>query len=64
MGEGEVRVREIIGLLVAGGYTGYLSLEWEKYWHPDIEEARIALPQQLKVLEEWVQDLARKGASL
>ncbi len=63
MGEGEVRVREIIGLLVAGGYTGYISLEWEKYWHPDIEEAQIALPQQLKVLEEWVQDLARQGGS-
>ncbi len=40
LGEGEVPVREIIGLLAAGGYAGYLSVEWEKYWHPDIEEAR------------------------
>jgi len=57
MGEGEVPVREIIGLLATGGYRGYISVEWEKYWHPEIEEAQIALPQHLKVLEEWVQEL-------
>jgi sugar phosphate isomerase/epimerase len=61
LGEGEVPVREIIRLLAAGGYGGYLSVEWEKYWHPEIEEPEIALPQHLKVLEEWVQDLAREG---
>jgi sugar phosphate isomerase/epimerase len=58
LGEGEVPVREIIRLLAAGGYEGYLSVEWEKYWHPDIEEPEIALPQHLKVLQEWVKDLA------
>jgi sugar phosphate isomerase/epimerase len=58
LGEGEVPNQEIIGLLVAGGYEGYISVEWEKYWHPEIEEAKIALPQYLKVLEEWVQDVA------
>ena len=61
LGEGEVPVREIIGLLAAGGYGGYISVEWEKYWHPEIEKPEIALPQHLKVLEEWAQDLAREG---
>jgi sugar phosphate isomerase/epimerase len=61
LGKGELPVREIIGLLVAGGYGGWISVEWEKYWHPDIEEPEIALPQDLKVLEEWVQDFAGKG---
>jgi sugar phosphate isomerase/epimerase len=59
LGEGEVPVREIIRLLVAGGYGGYISVEWEKYGHPDIEEPQIALPQHLKVLQEWVNDLGR-----
>ncbi len=58
LGEGEVSVREIIRLLAVGGYGGYLSVEWEKYWHPDIEEPEIALPQHLKVLQEWVKELA------
>jgi sugar phosphate isomerase/epimerase len=59
LGEGEVPVRETIRLLAASGYAGYISVEWEKYWHPDIEEPQIALPQHLKVLQEWVNDLGR-----
>ena len=54
LGEGEVPVREAIRSLVAGGYKGYLSVEWEKFWHPDIEAAEIALPHELKVLQDWV----------
>jgi sugar phosphate isomerase/epimerase len=54
MGEGEVPVREIIGLLAAGDYGGCISVEWEKYWHPEIEDPEIALPQHLMVLEEWL----------
>jgi sugar phosphate isomerase/epimerase len=61
LGDGEVPVREIIGLLAARDYGGYFSVEWEKYWHPEIEAPEIALPQHLKVLEEWAQDLAREG---
>jgi sugar phosphate isomerase/epimerase len=59
LGEGEVPVREIIELLAAKNYGGYLSVEWEKYWHPDLEKAEIALPQYLKLLKEWEQDNAR-----
>jgi sugar phosphate isomerase/epimerase len=50
-GEGEVPIKEIISLLVAGGYKGFLTVEWEKYWHPEIETAEVALPHELKVLE-------------
>ena len=60
LGEGEVPVREIIRLLATGGYGGYISVEWEKYWHPDIEEPEIALPQHLMVLREWVKELAHE----
>jgi sugar phosphate isomerase/epimerase len=58
LGEGEVPVREMIGLLAAGGYDGWISVEWEKYWHPEIEGAEIALPQHLEVLQRWTRDLA------
>lgn len=57
LGEGEVPVRKILGLLAAGGYNGWISVEWEKYWHREIEEPEIALPQHLRVLQGWAQDL-------
>jgi sugar phosphate isomerase/epimerase len=54
LGEGEVPAREIVRLLVAEGYQGYLSAEWEKKWHPEIEEPEIALPQHAEVLRKWL----------
>jgi fatty-acyl-CoA synthase len=57
LGEGEVPVREMIGLLVAGGYRGWLSVEWEKHWHPEIEEPEIALPEHLRMLRAWLAGL-------
>jgi sugar phosphate isomerase/epimerase len=54
LGEGEVPVQEVLNQLVAGGYKGYLTVEWEKYWHPEIESAEFALPHELKVLEGYV----------
>ena len=54
LGEGEVPAREIVRLLVAEGYQGYLSAEWEKKWHPEIEEPEIAIPQHAQVLRRWL----------
>jgi sugar phosphate isomerase/epimerase len=54
LGEGEVPVREMLGLLTAGGYRGWISVEWEKRWHPEIEEPEVALPQHLDRLNSWL----------
>jgi sugar phosphate isomerase/epimerase len=56
LGEGEVPVREMLGLLAAGGYAGWISVEWEKRWHPEIEEPQVALPQHLALLRAWLRD--------
>lgn len=56
LGEGEVPVREMLRLLATGGYEGWISVEWEKRWHPEIEEPQVALPQHLKLLDTWMQD--------
>jgi sugar phosphate isomerase/epimerase len=55
LGEGEVPVLQMLGLLAAGGYQGWISVEWEKRWHPEIAEPQIALPQHLRVLAEWME---------
>jgi sugar phosphate isomerase/epimerase len=55
LGEGEVPVREMLGLLAAGGYRQPISVEWEKRWHPEIEEPEVALPQYLRLLAKWME---------
>lgn len=45
LNEGDVPLREICSALKHAGYDGYLSLEWEKKWHPEIAEPEIILPQ-------------------
>ncbi len=55
LGEGEVPVRPMLGLLRAGGYRRWISVEWEKRWHPEIEEPEVALPQHLRLLAQWME---------
>lgn len=44
MGEGEIPLRAIIEQLEADGYPGFYSLEWEKKWHPELDEPEAAFP--------------------
>jgi sugar phosphate isomerase/epimerase len=55
LGEGDVPVRPMLGLLAAGGYRHWISVEWEKRWHPEIAEPEVALPQHLALLAKWME---------
>jgi len=57
LGEGEVPVKDMLELLAAGGYPHWISVEWEKRWHPEIEEPEVALPQHLDLLTKWMEAL-------
>lgn len=59
-GTGEVPVKQIVKVLVAGGYRGYYCFEWEKRWHPEIEEPEIAFPQYAKVMREYLAEAGIK----
>lgn len=56
MGKGEVPVREMLSVLGSHGYSGAVSVEWEKRWHPEIEEPEVALPQHMDVLKPWLKN--------
>jgi sugar phosphate isomerase/epimerase len=43
-GRGAVSFAEAVEALRKLGYDGFISFEWEKYWHPEIEEPDVALP--------------------
>lgn len=43
LGKGEVPIFEAIDVLSKNGYKGFYSFEWEKLWHPELEEPTLAL---------------------
>lgn len=48
-GDGDIPLAAIFSVLKKGGYQGYLTLEWEKQWHPEIEEPEVAFPRYAEV---------------
>lgn len=52
LGKGEIPIPDALQALKSIGYTGYMSLEWEKAWHPEIEEPEIAFPQAISYLRK------------
>ncbi len=57
LGEGEVEVRTMLEVLAGRGYAGWVSVEWEKRWHAEIEEPEIALPQHIALLRAWMDEI-------
>jgi sugar phosphate isomerase/epimerase len=55
MGEGDVPLAEMIELLRSNGYDGWISVEWEKRWHPEIADPEIVVPQYAQRLRELVE---------
>ena len=54
LGEGDIPVRECLDLLKGAGYDGWLIFEWEKRWHPEIEDPAEAFPHYIKVVREYL----------
>jgi sugar phosphate isomerase/epimerase len=55
-GTGEVPVGRQIAALVKSGYHGFYNFEWEKRWHPEIEEPEVAFPQFVEVATRYLRD--------
>jgi sugar phosphate isomerase/epimerase len=54
VGEGDVPVKEQVRVLAAAGYTGLYCFEWEKKWHPEIEEPEVAFPHYAKTMAGYL----------
>jgi len=53
-GTGEVPVKAQVNVLAHGRYKGYYAFEWEKRWHPEIEEPEVAFPHYAKTMGEYL----------
>jgi sugar phosphate isomerase/epimerase len=54
-GEGDVPIKECVEILKSVGYDGWLSFEWEKKWHPAIEEPEVALPCYISYIKKLIE---------
>lgn len=52
LGRGEVPVFEAIDVLSKDGYKGFYSFEWEKLWHPELDEPDVALADYSKIIKQ------------
>jgi sugar phosphate isomerase/epimerase len=59
-GTGEIPVKETVRVLAAHGYKGYYCFEWEKRWHPEIEEPEVAFPHYAKTIRAYLADAGVK----
>ena len=53
LGAGDVPVEKFITRLKGVGFTGYVTLEWEKAWLPNIAEPEDVLPDAVEKLRKW-----------
>lgn len=59
-GTGEIPVKETVRVLATHGYKGYYCFEWEKRWHPEIDEPEVAFPHYAKTMREYLVDAGVK----
>lgn len=52
-GRGDVPIRRQVQALQKIGYKGYYCFEWEKAWHPDLEDPEIAIADYAKVVSAY-----------
>jgi len=55
-GAGRVSFAEALTALNELNYDGFVSFEWEKYWHPEIEEPEVALPDFINTIRKLAED--------
>jgi sugar phosphate isomerase/epimerase len=60
-GRGAVSFDDAVNALRGLQYDGYVSFEWEKYWHPEIEEPEVALPDFVKAMNAAAQGRPSDG---
>jgi sugar phosphate isomerase/epimerase len=49
-GKGDIPLTEIYEICSKNHFDGWFTFEWEKRWHPEIEEPDIALPQYVQFM--------------
>ena len=52
LGKGSIPIAMHIALLSASNYDGYVSFEWEKKWHPELDDCSVAFPEYIELMRK------------
>ncbi|MCC6058553.1 MAG: sugar phosphate isomerase/epimerase, partial [Desulfurococcaceae archaeon] len=51
-GKGVVPICRVVKDLKSTGFKGYISIEWEKMWHPELEDPDIVIPLYIEFVKK------------
>ena len=60
-GTGDIPVQETVRVLAQNKYKGYYCFEWEKRWHPEIDEPEVAFPHYAKAMRGYLAEAGVKA---
>jgi sugar phosphate isomerase/epimerase len=52
LGTGDSPIFEAVDMLAKNNYSGYYSFEWEKLWHPEIDDPEVAIADYPKAMQK------------
>lgn len=53
IGEGEIDCRRVVQHLSSRGYTGWITVEWDRLWVPELGNAEAALGRAAELVRSW-----------
>ncbi len=56
-GQGNIPIRRQIAALHSSGYEGYYCFEWEKLWHPELQDPEVAFADYARVMRGYLRDV-------
>jgi sugar phosphate isomerase/epimerase len=59
-GTGDIPVKETVQVLANNRYKSYYCFEWEKRWHPEIEDPEVAFPHYAKTMQNYLAEAGVK----
>jgi len=62
-GNGNVSFEETLKAIAKLNYTGYVSFEWEKYWHSEIEDPEVALPNFINAIRKLQSNATKRSGA-
>ncbi len=59
LGDGQMRVHELLQRLMGVGFDGWAVVEWDKLWLSELMSGELYLPEAGKRVKDWIQAISK-----